>query len=160
IVIACSGVFFTIVILLANYGSPMVVTSPEKANPFTSLESVPLRMLAGLLLVPMLFASIMGCGVHKAETRRRDLSLHPFFAIRSMSSRRLIAVKLKVAALSPLSAWLVMLGIALPWMLHPATDGIRTAPLGLILLQKSTPNTLLFAVVVLAILVLLTWKCQ
>src|SRR5262249_40388910 len=34
IVIACSGVFFTMVILLANSGSPIVVTSPEKANPF------------------------------------------------------------------------------------------------------------------------------
>jgi hypothetical protein len=71
-----------------------------------------------------------------------------------------VLVKLRMAAVSALAAWGVLLLFAWGWLLTPAREGARTGSLAVILLRHLTPETGLLAVMLLAVLVFWTWRNQ
>jgi hypothetical protein len=118
------------------------------------------KLLQGALIWPVFLAAIAGCGMRRSEPRRKDLSLPPFLSTRPLTSTALVAAKLKMAALSTLAAWAVMLFFLTLWLLTPARHGDRSGPLLFLLLPHITPKTWLLFLTTLPLLALWTWKNQ
>jgi hypothetical protein len=118
------------------------------------------KLQQGCLLWPVIFATIVGCGLRKSDTRRKDLSLHPFLATRPMTTSALVGAKLRMALFSTLAAWGVLLLFLWGWLLTPARENGRSGPLAVLILSHFTPRAALLALLVLAVLVLWTWRNQ
>jgi hypothetical protein len=142
---------------LTPWGAPGFSVAPGADNLELNLW---VKLQQGCLFWPVILATIVGCGMRKPDTRHKDLSLPPFLATRPMSSTALVLVKLRMAAVSALAAWGVLLLFAWGWLLTPAREGARTGSLAVILLRHLTPETGLLAVMLLAVLVFWTWRNQ
>jgi hypothetical protein len=112
------------------------------------------------LLVPPFFAMVVGCGLRRSDNRRKDLTLDPFYATRPMRSSDLVLAKLKMAAISTLAAWAIMLLFLAGWLLTPARDGERSGPLVALLVPYFTPKAGLAVFAALLVLVVCTWSNQ
>src|SRR6185295_7785356 len=80
-------------------------------------HAITLWILGWTLAMPMLLALPIGKGFSKPDFWSGDLSLPPFVAVRPFATGNLVVVKMKVAALSAIFAWLpviVFLGLWLP----------------------------------------------
>ena len=71
--------------------------------------SIAERLWLGCLFLTPLTAMAIGCCPSKAATYRPDLTLQPFLATRPISSLDLVLAKLRMAAMSTLSAWAILL---------------------------------------------------
>jgi hypothetical protein len=139
--------------------------APLQMNPprseFGSIEvNLWVRLQQSFLLALPLFAAILGCGRRRYDTRRRDLSLHPFLGTRPVASTAMIAARLRAAALGTLAAWGIVLLFVTGWLLLPARDGDTTAPLLFILARYGTGTTPLTLLLIGLLLVVWTWKSQ
>jgi hypothetical protein len=122
-----------------------------------SEADVTLRILLVILAMPPLLALPVGKGLSKPDFWTTDLGLPPFLAVRPLSNRDFITIKLKTAVLSSVVAWLltvVFLAIYLPLVAN--LDGVRRVLAGFQALFGGTWHAvgLLF---VLA-LMMLTWR--
>jgi hypothetical protein len=110
------------------------------------------------LLLPVILAGAVGQGFGGPDFWSRDVSLPPFLAVRPASCGDLVAARLKVAALSALAAWAVVL-VFLPLLLSLGCDTSLLAEVGR-MLAATYPPVRLAAIVVLALVtaVLLTWR--
>jgi len=117
-----------------------------------------LRHQMGVLLIPPLLASLIGFGRRAYFTSPREPSLDPFVATRPLPVTAFVAARARVAGLSTLVAWAVVVLFVLGWSLLPAIDGDRSAPLLAILAAHSPPRTVLCLIVTVALLMLWTWK--
>jgi hypothetical protein len=69
-----------------------------------------------LALMPLLLAFPIGMGFGKPDFWSLDVSMSPFIATRPIDASQLISAKMKAAALSAASAWLILLLVAPMWI--------------------------------------------
>jgi hypothetical protein len=110
-------------------------------------------------ITPLLAMGI-GCGIWRADNRKPDHSLNPFYAVRPLSSAALVGAKFHMAACSTLLTWAIVLLFEAVLLFHSAQDGITVAPLGRLLLPYVSLKSGLLALLGLAAAILLTWKGQ
>jgi hypothetical protein len=79
-----------------------------------SKERLPFLALATTSLYPLLMAGIGGLGLAKSDFWLREVALHPFHALRPMSSAELVLLKFKTAARITILG--SVLGVFLSWM--------------------------------------------
>ena len=137
--------------------------TPLEANPPRSaLGSIEvnlwLKLQGTCLLWPPLLAAILGFGRRAYDTARRDFSLNPFLATRPLTEAAFVSARFRAAALSTLATWAVTLAFGAGWLLLPAREGERVAPLGLLLAGHCPPETGAALLLTVAILVFWTWK--
>lgn len=115
-----------------------------------------------LLVFPIaiLCAGVVGCCCNRTDTLRRDLTMQPFHATRPLTCAEMVSAKLRMAALSALAAGALLAVYLGLWLLQPAHEGSRDAPLGLLLLQHSTPRLLVLAVAAFCCVPGLIWVVQ
>jgi hypothetical protein len=116
--------------------------------------------LLSFLMMTVFFGSIIGGGLRKGDTRKKDLSLHLFLATRPMTDLEMVWIKLKAAALSSLAAWGVMTLFIILWLMAPGKEGGRTGPFLLLLWEFATPEGLILLALCLFGLFAWTWRNQ
>lgn len=118
-----------------------------------------LELLLLALITPPLIASFAAATVSKANPDARDSrAMSPFIATRPLSSADLIAAKLKMAIWSTLATWLLVIvavPLALMWSGTWPMVEHRASRLAEIV---GMPRTVVFALLVLAALMVATWK--
>ncbi len=82
-----------------------------------------LRVLAAVLVLPLVLASFVGFGMGKTSFWAKDLGLSPFAATRPLSSGTLALAKLRTAALSAAAGWAVMLLLTVLWVVLSGSWG-------------------------------------
>ncbi len=118
-----------------------------------------LELLVLALITPPLLALFTATSVSKANPDARDShAMSPFIATRPLSSADLVAAKLEMAARSTLATWLLVI-VAVPLALQwsgtwPMVEhrAIRFAEI------VSVPHAIVFGLLVLATLMVSTWK--
>ncbi len=118
-----------------------------------------LELLLLALITPPLMASFTASTVSKANPDARDsYAMSPFIATRPMSSAELIAAKLKMAIWSTVAAWLLLL-VAVPLaLIWSGTWPMVEARASRLVEIVGMPRTVVFALLVLAGLMAVTWK--
>lgn len=164
LLVAGAGLFFTLPLIAVREQAPLgdLLLPPLLFAPGAQViqANVCLKGQQYALFIPPLFALIIGCGLRKEDRRNRDRLLPPFLATRPMSSGDLALAQLKMAGLSTLVAWIVLLLFAGAWFLLPARDGALTGPLLWLLLRHGTARSGLILLLGLAGLIGWTWKSQ
>ncbi len=119
-----------------------------------------LWVLMWTLATPVILAAAMGKGFSKPDFWSGSLALPPFLAVRPISNGEMVVVKMKVAALSVLSSWtlvLVFLGLWLP--LWADLDSLTMMRVGYWMVQgHSVMPQYLMAALFTALGMLVTWK--
>ena len=115
--------------------------------------------LVCLFLIPLTAMSI-GCCPSKAATYRPDLTLQPFLATRPISTLDLVLAKLRMAAMSTLGAWAILLLFLAAWLQLPARNGDASGSIGSFLLPYLTLKATLVLALACVCMVVWTWKCQ
>jgi hypothetical protein len=116
-----------------------------------------LRILLAILVMPPLFALPVGKGLSKPDFWSTELGLPPFLAVRPLSERQFISIKLKVAALSSGVTWLISLGFVVVWFAFVAKlDAVRRVFSALESFYKGTAY--LFIALLFVALMLVTWR--
>jgi hypothetical protein len=163
LLVAVACLLFSLPLVWVRDTLPLDPTRPP-AQPGEGVGSIAVnaafRAQQLAFLTPPFFALMVGCGLRRSDNRRKDLGLNPYFATRPMSSADLVLAKLKMAALSTLAAWGIMLLFLAGWLLTPAQDGGRSGPLVALLLPYVTPKAVLAALTLLLVLVVCTWSNQ
>jgi hypothetical protein len=72
--------------------------------------------LGWIMALPALLAGFVGLGFSRPDFWTGDLALASFVATRPVSSGDLVITKLKVAALSTLLTWGIVLAVVVPWL--------------------------------------------
>jgi hypothetical protein len=116
--------------------------------------------LLSFLMLAVFFGSIMGGGLRKSDSRKKDLSLHIFLATRPLTDLEMVWIKLKAAALSSLAAWGVTTLFIILWLMAPGKEGGRTGPFLLLALEFATPEGILLLAFCLLGLTAWTWRNQ
>ena len=75
-----------------------------------------LWILGWVLAMPVILAAPVGKGFSKPDFWSRDLSLPAFVAIRPLATGEMVAIKMKVAALSTAASWLLVLALLAVWL--------------------------------------------
>jgi hypothetical protein len=119
-----------------------------------------LRLQQAMLFAPPLLAAVIGCGRRNYDARRGDLTIHPFLATRPLSSHEFVLARWKSAARSTLASWIVMLLFVTGRLLAPASKDDTTAPLLWLLVRGCPWQTFVTLGLILAVLMLWTWKSQ
>lgn len=118
-----------------------------------------LELLLLALITPPLLASVTGTSVSKANPQAREaFAMSPFIAARPLSSVDLVAAKLKMACLSTLATWLLVLvavPLALTWSGTLPMVEDRAIRLGELV---GMPRMIGFALLLLAALMASTWR--
>lgn len=154
---ACA--FFTVFVFLPADTAPLPGWLPGGLRFIETRETV--RFAAAALLLPLFFGRVMGCGLRKSDTRRKDLTLNPFLAIRPVSTVDLVAVKLRMAAGSALLSWGILLLFEGVWLSAlPARAGGREGMLLGLLIAHRPPGGEWAALALLGLLVFWTWRNQ
>ena len=113
-----------------------------------------------LFWIPILFASVIGLGARRNDTKNPEGGYDLFFATRPADASTLIRAKVQAGILSALATWGVVLSFGFFWYLFPATQAGRVAPYLLLLLGAMSPAYYLFCGLALIGLVALTWRNQ
>lgn len=122
-------------------------------------QTLVLYVLIAALLTPPVMAGFAAATVSKANAHGRDsYGVTPFSATRPLTSAALIAAKLKMAILSTLAAWLLVLiaiplGLMLSGTWEIVTDRARHA-----IDIVGTPRAIVFVLLTFALLMASTWK--
>ncbi len=75
-----------------------------------------LRILAWTLAMPVILAMVAGWGFSRPDFWSRDLALPPFVASRPLATGEMVVAKMKVAALSAATSWLLVLAFLSLWL--------------------------------------------
>jgi hypothetical protein len=75
-----------------------------------------LRLLLGTLAMPIMLAIPVGMAFARPTFWSEDLSLPAFVAIRPLTDEQIVAIKMKVAAASVASSWLLVIGFVGVWL--------------------------------------------
>ena len=115
-------------------------------------------ILLAVLLMPPLLALPVGKGFSKPDIWSAELALPAFLAVRPLSNRDFISIKMKVAAASAAFAWLATLLFLAFWLTFAANpEGLRRA--GAILTSLYPGMSPVLAALLLFALMLTTWRC-
>lgn len=147
-----------------------------------ALASVPLLMDGGLLtplgahgairpwvysmlgimpFVPVVLGTWVGMGARKPSMRTEDGAYHLFNATRPLRSKEVIKAKMIAFSIGTAISWAMTLGVALLWLLLPATDGDGLPTNGLLVLITGMGTVQwLAAGGALVLLIGLTWRNQ
>ena len=119
-----------------------------------------LWILGWTLAAPLILAAPLGKGFSKPDFWSRGLSLPAMIAVRPMATSELVAVKLKVAARSSASAWLLVLVFLALWLpLWANLDGLALLRVGFwMAFGHSVYPQYAMAVLILVGGMVLTWK--
>jgi hypothetical protein len=111
------------------------------------------------ILMPIILAFVIGKGYIKPEFWTTNLSLPSFLATRPLGTGEFVICKMKVAALSAVITWLLVLGYIVVWLLLcPATKPIRGT---LNMIRMLYPHSWLIILFLLAaVLMVFTWRCM
>src|SRR5262249_15137370 len=82
-----------------------------------------LRVLAALVGLPLVAAFVVGFGMGKRSFWAKELGQSPYTATRPVSSGALALAKLRMAARSAVTAWALMLALAVLWVFLSGTRG-------------------------------------
>ena len=115
-------------------------------------------VLARLIAVPFLLAFVIGKGFVKCEFWSTQLSVPPFLAVRPLSAGQFVIAKMKVAALSVLLSWAMVLAFIGMWFsLWADTTDLSQ---NLVELRTFCPHSWLVIIIgSVAGLMVLTWRC-
>lgn len=136
-------------------------------GPDSTVLAVPTYLLVYYTLVVFLmvaFAWVVGFGMKRTDVWRNDGSLHLFFATRPLTDEALVGAKFKVAFMSALAAWGVLVLGSLPLLLSPAGNmagDVLVGQAGTILSELPkylTAGTVVRILSILGILFFLTWR--
>ncbi|MBW3622216.1 MAG: hypothetical protein KY468_02270 [Armatimonadetes bacterium] len=129
---------------------------------FSSLRvSFMYRIPLVALILPVVYAWIVGCGLRKSDTRRKDLTLNPFLTVRPISTAALVGIKLRMAAWSALTAWSILLLFEAGWLFAlPARSEAGEGSLLDLLVSHATLRNAATAGALLLFLLFLTWRNQ
>ena len=103
-------------------------------------------------------AALIGGGFAKTHFQAREAGLSPFTLARPMSSGGLVAAKLKTAALSGLAGWVVVALVVPPFFALMGYAGPLATLWGQLLPDRSLLEVLVIVPLVVAALLVLTWK--
>lgn len=152
------GVLVSLPLIWVRELTPL--TAPA-GSPLAAIQvNLWLKLQQGSLFFPPLLAAILGCGRRGYDARRKEFTIHPFLATRPLPSRDFVIARCLAALRSTLAAWGVLLLFVTLWLILPARQDGKTAPLLLVLWRESTWQTAVTHALLLAILVLWTWKSQ
>jgi hypothetical protein len=117
-------------------------------------------ILGWTLAMPVILALPIGKGFSKAEVWSADVSVRPFDAVRPLATGEMVVIKLKVAALSAVFAWGIIVVFLAAWL--PGWADLRvlnSARIGFWMVYHHTAAPQ-YAIMVLAIVagLLLTWR--
>lgn len=115
-------------------------------------------VLGWLLVTPLLLALAIGMGFGKPDLWTRDTSLPPFLALRPLRCGDWVMLKLKVAALSALLAWLLVLVVTPLWLAHRGDVRPLVAWWETRVLIEGGARAWGSAVLVIPCVVVLTWQ--
>jgi hypothetical protein len=122
-----------------------------------SEADVTLRILLVVLAMPPILALPVGKGLSKPDFWTTDLGLPPFLAVRPLSNRDFITIKMKVALLSATVTWLLAFVFVLIWLpLVANLDGARRVFAGFQSLYGGTSYAV--GLLFMFALILLTWR--
>ncbi len=124
-----------------------------RADPRSTMD-----ILLRALGLPIILAFAIGKGFVKPEFWSANLSMPPFLATRPLPSGEFVISKMKVAALSVVIAWLLVLGFIALWLPLWA-DTTQQRLLGRECRLFYPHSWLVITVLYLAGFVVLTWRC-
>jgi hypothetical protein len=75
-----------------------------------------LNLLIGALATPVILAIPVGAAFSRPTMWSEDFGVHPFVAVRPLREDELVATKVKVAVVSVVSAWLLLLSFVVVWL--------------------------------------------
>lgn len=85
-----------------------------------------MRILLAALALPMALAFPVGKGFSKPDWRSNDMSVPPFVAVRPLATADIVMTKMKVAAVSAMISWLLVVVFTLMWFgLWASWDGLN-----------------------------------
>jgi hypothetical protein len=113
------------------------------------------------LMTPIALAIPVGMAFSKATFWSEELAIPAFVGVRPLRAESLVAVKMKVAALSTLLAWAVLLGFLAIWLTSWANlESVSRFAIQLWAFHdQSVVAVYGIAVLVVAAGMLLTWRC-
>src|SRR5262249_39819331 len=118
------------------------------------------RVLVLALATPVAFAWPIGKGFSKPDFWSQDLSFSTFIAVRPITSTDLVLIKMKVAAVSAVLSWLLILVFLSVWL--PLWGNLEWLGRAGLLIQGTYGSSLLppFAIALLLLVagVVLTWR--
>jgi hypothetical protein len=79
-------------------------------------SGITLRILVAILALPLILAAPLGKAFSKPDFWSPDLGLPAFIAVRPLATSEMVAIKLRVAALSTALSWLLVLGFLSVWL--------------------------------------------
>lgn len=121
---------------------------------------VTVRLWLLCLLWAPFSAATIGCCSHKATTFRPDMTLQPFLATRPISSFDLVLTKIRLAAVSTLSAWAILGFFFAGWLFLPAKDGAKSGTIASLILPYLNLKSGVVATALFVGLIIWTWKSQ
>ena len=80
------------------------------------MPTIHVRLLLGALATPIVLAVPVGMAFCKPTFWSEDLAVPAFVAVRPLSAEDLVAIKLKVAAVSAVLSWLCVLVFLAVWL--------------------------------------------
>src|SRR6185369_14338057 len=118
------------------------------------------QILAVLLAMPVLLAWPIGKGFSKPDFWSQDLSISGFVAVKPITNADLVLVKMKVAAVSAIVSWGIVLAFLLVWLpLWGSVASIKSAAKLIAQVYGSSAITpLMIGVLIIFAGILLTWR--
>lgn len=118
------------------------------------------RLLLGILLMPIILAVPVGMAFAKPTFWSEDVSVPTFIAVLPLSEEDLVAVKVKVAAVSVLISWLLVLSFLAVWLpLAANLDSVSRFAIQLwVVHQNSVAAVYGTAALVATACIFLTWR--
>lgn len=156
-----SPLMVAIVFTVSLLGLADPVKIPLTILPIPVLAGIQVRSWIGIFLLQVLYIPFVGfnlTGDFQKENRKKDLSLTSFYATRPLTNSDMVRAKLHMTLRSTLTIWAIVALFISASLLIPATEGSKTAPLGLILLNHMTARLWALILVTLATMVFWTWK--
>lgn len=123
-------------------------------------EGDTVRLLLGTLAVPLLLAIPVGLGFAKPAFWSESLSIPTFMAVRPLSNQEVIATKVKVAMVSAMASWALVLAFIAIWFglsVNPASVRVIVTQMSAFHPDSAVAVPAIAAIVVLAG-ICLTWR--
>lgn len=93
----------------------LIVIAPLSLLTADSARSTPI-LLGGLLLTPLIMACAAGKALSKADLWSADMGVPAFLAVKPVSAETIVLVKIRVAVLSMLITWGLLISFAFVWL--------------------------------------------
>lgn len=139
-------------VLLVLTFIPTYLTRPHS-------EEETIATLIWMALTPFLLAMIIGRGFAKPDFWRSELRPVPFHSVRPLLPSKWVWVKLKVAALSVVLSWFIVLTTAFFWTAHAGNlAGLEPIWFYFQAYQRSPADRFVFVALGMVVVGLVTWR--